>query len=189
MRAIIDNFDHISRLTIKGGVDIGLVPGGVGLNRLRWTGSALVDLADLTTIHVRRFNGCWWFHATEIKETIMRVVPGMENDPVPETEEVEIIHTQPVAMTWAERKRIIDDAGTLRILDPTEWAAKIAEDAADISDNQGLKAQLTDLIRNTSFADLETKVNNIFADHTPAQRTFLLQLSRVVLYLAKKELK
>lgn len=166
MRAIIDNFDHISRLTMTGeGTDVGLVPGGVGLERLRWTGSALVDLMDLTTIHVRRFDGRWYLHAV--------AVPG----------------SQAVAMTFPERKRIINDAGTFRILDETEWQTKLDEDAADVADNQGLKAELADLVANTSFADLETKVNNIFADHTGAQRTFLLQLSRVVLFLAKKELK
>ncbi len=165
MRATIDNYDHIASLRTKGGIDIGLVPGGVGLHRLRWTGSALVDLDDLTTIHVRRFDGRWWLHSI--------AVPG----------------SQAVAMTFVERKRIIDDAGTFRILDATEWAAKLAADAADVQDNQGLKAELADLIANTSFADLQTKVNNIFGDHTAAQRTFLLQLSRVVLYLGKKELK
>ena len=165
MRATIDNFDHISKFMVKGGVDVGLIPGAVGLDRLRWTGSALVDLNDLTAIHVRRFDGRWWLHSIP--------VPG----------------SQLVTMIWAERKRIIDDAGTFRVLSQTEWDAKVAAEAADVSDNQGLKAQLTDLIENTSYADLQTKVNNIFGDHTGAQRMFLLQLSRVVLYLAKKELK
>lgn len=165
MRAIIDNFDHISKLTQTGGVDVGPVPGGVGLDRLRWTGSALVDLIDLSTIHVRRANGRWWFHAI--------AVPG----------------SQPVSMHWAQRKRIINDAGTFRILSDAEWDARIQAEQTDRTDNKALKVQLTQLVKNTSYADLENKIDQIFSNLSGPQQTFLLQLSRVVLYLAKKEIR
>lgn len=165
MRAIIDNYDHISRLTVKEGIDIGPIPADVGLDRLRWNGSALIDLMDLSVIHVRRSDGRWFLHSVQ--------VPG----------------SQPVVMTFAERKRIIDDAGTYRVLSQAEWNAKLAEEQADISDNQGLKAQLVAMIKNTSYADLETRIDNIFSNLNGAQRGFLLQLSRIVLYLAKKELR
>jgi hypothetical protein len=147
------------------GVEVGQIPGKIGVDRMRWNGSALIDLNDLTEIHIRRVNGVWFLHSIP--------VPG----------------SQPITMTWAERKRLVEDPpGTFRILDQTEWDQKQLDEDADQTDNRSLKTELTALIQTTSFADLETKVDNIFADHSPAQRTFLLQMARVVLFLAKKEL-
>ncbi|MFA5436150.1 MAG: hypothetical protein WC372_08955 [Candidatus Neomarinimicrobiota bacterium] len=51
MRAILDG-DRIVKLCIEGGVEIGKPPKGVGLERLRWDGKKLVDLATLTNLWV-----------------------------------------------------------------------------------------------------------------------------------------
>lgn len=165
MRAIIDHFDHIVRLTITGGTNIGPVPPGIGLERLRWNGSALVDLMILDPIHVRRSEGRWFLHSIP--------VPG----------------SQPVSMRWDQRKRLIEDAGTFRILTDQEFADRRQAEETDVQDNQNLREQLTNLVLTTSFTDLEDRINTIWADHTPTQRTFLLQMARIVLYMAKKEVK
>jgi hypothetical protein len=67
-RAILKN-DKIVRLTVDPdlGVEIGLLPKGVGWERLRWNGSELIDLADLTTFFVHR--GTFSLHATEQTNT------------------------------------------------------------------------------------------------------------------------
>ncbi|MCK5139691.1 MAG: hypothetical protein KAQ85_07615 [Thermodesulfovibrionia bacterium] len=52
MRAILKE-DLIIKLSLKDGVEIGNIPQGGSLDRLRWDGSQIVDLAVLTTIHVR----------------------------------------------------------------------------------------------------------------------------------------
>ena len=50
--------DVILRLTRKGeAMDIGPLPRGVGLERLRFDGDVAVDLADLEELHVRHLGG------------------------------------------------------------------------------------------------------------------------------------
>lgn len=164
MEAIIQA-DYIVKLTAEGGQNIGVIPGGVALKHLRVrSDNTIVKVADLTEFYVRKIDGAWHYHS--------RAFPG----------------TQLIAMTWAERYRLTEEPpGTYRLLTMQEYADLEAAEAADIIDNQGLKGQMQDMVDNTSFADLETKVNTIFADHTAAQRAFLLQMARVVLFLAKKE--
>jgi len=51
MKAILDG-DRIVKFCIDGGVEVGKPPKGVGLERLRWDGKKLVDLATLTNLWV-----------------------------------------------------------------------------------------------------------------------------------------
>jgi hypothetical protein len=57
-RAIIRK-DRIIKLTInpKLGIEVGELPKGVGLERLRWDGKKIVDLNDLDTFFVNRATG------------------------------------------------------------------------------------------------------------------------------------
>ncbi len=65
--------------------------------------------------------------------------------------------------------------------------ARAADQAAENAETGNLYNQLQSLIDNYTFAQLETTVNNVFSDHTAQQRSFLLQLARILLYLAKGE--
>ena len=93
-----------------------------------------------------------------------------------------------IAVTYAELLETwADPRGT-----PTweeiedEWDVYLAEQATEESEATNLKDELLTLVATTSFADLETKINNIFADHTAGQRAFLLNAFRVLLHLAKQ---
>lgn len=53
-RAIIKH-GRIVKLTIQNiGIEVGVIPKGVGLERLRWNGTELIDLMDLDEIYVDR---------------------------------------------------------------------------------------------------------------------------------------
>lgn len=92
MKAIVagDKIQYISER--NGTVEIGTPPPGVGLERLRWTGAELVDIATLSQIWVRPIGGdSFDLHATEM--------PG----------------TQLVTMTYQDRKRLMIDGGQIRL--------------------------------------------------------------------------
>ncbi|MHA1942427.1 MAG: hypothetical protein ACW97P_12030 [Candidatus Hodarchaeales archaeon] len=53
MKAILDG-EKIIKLSLSGeGIEIGDIPSGVDLNRLRWDGNRLIDLARLEYLHVK----------------------------------------------------------------------------------------------------------------------------------------
>jgi len=92
MLAIL-NEDIIVRVSSKGTTEIGTFPKGVGLERLRFDGEKVIDLADLEIIHVR--------------------IPG-------ELHAIPVPGSQPVTMTYADRKYLVNEGGTLRVLTNTE---------------------------------------------------------------------
>lgn len=113
MRAIIHNYDMIAKVCGPDeGTDVGDKPPGVGLERLRFDGSQLVDIATLSEFYVVRRDGSWELHAVE--------VPG----------------SQLVAMSHKQTWRLINDGGTYRLKTDNELlteaqAAKIREVEAE----------------------------------------------------------
>lgn len=92
MKAII-NGDKILDISEKRGtIEIGTPPAGVGLERLRWTGTELIDLANLSQIWVRHLGGdAFDLHAAEQSGT------------------------QQITMTYQDRKRLMVEDGTIRL--------------------------------------------------------------------------
>lgn len=84
------------------GVEVGDLPRGVSLSQLRWTGSALVDLAALDALYV---GPAGTLHAHE--------VPG----------------SQPVVMTWADRSRLVRNGDGWRVRSVEEEQAQHLEQA------------------------------------------------------------
>lgn len=106
MRAVV-HLDKILDISEKRGtVEIGTPPAGVGLERLRWDGEAIIDLATLTQIWVRSL-GCGIFdlHATE--------QPG----------------AQLIFMTYQDRKKLMIEDGIIRI----KTASEIEEEKQQIN--------------------------------------------------------
>ena len=92
MRAILHNHDMIARVCGPDeGVEVGDKPAGVGLERLRFDGSQLVDIATLSEFYVVRRDGSWELHAIE--------VPG----------------SQLVQMSHKQKWRLVNDGGTYRL--------------------------------------------------------------------------
>jgi len=103
MKAILDR-DIIISITIKGDTEIGTIPAekkGVGLERLRFDGEKIVDLADLAELWVEAVAPNFVvFHAIE--------VPG----------------SQKVTMTYQDRTRLTVDSGIIRLKTPAEITAE-----------------------------------------------------------------
>ena len=103
-----------------------------------------------------------------------------------------------VVATYEDGASVFNVAGVMKwvpngaVIMPTDPSEELPNDPshlyADIqTEMENLKLEMKDLVFQTSYSDLETKIDTIFADHTPAQRTFLLNAFRVLLYLAKQK--
>jgi len=90
MRAWVDH-DVIVYVGLNGPVEIGPLPKAIGLERLRWDGDKIVDLADLDRIWVRNMCGAFELHA------------------------VQVAGAQLVTMTYRDRKHLMDDQGRIRV--------------------------------------------------------------------------
>lgn len=91
MRAFLDR-DLITNFHRNGDTEVGDKPPGVGLERLRFDGTQIVDLADLSLFHVEHLGGCQFIlHAIS--------VPG----------------SQPISMTYDQRRHLIYDGNMIRL--------------------------------------------------------------------------
>ena len=95
------NGDIILQVNV-GDTEIGPIPKGVGLERLRWDGQRVVDLMSMNPIWVEHRGGVFILHA------------------------VKGLGWQSVAMNYTERKRLINDNGTFRVKTTQEIAAEEA---------------------------------------------------------------
>jgi hypothetical protein len=124
MKAIIKE-DIIVNITERGNVEIGTLPKGVGVERLRWDGNKLVDLADLNEFWVRSTGGSFELHA------------------------VKVPNSQLVLMTYANRNNLILENSIIRIKTSQEL-----QDEQKAKFNAALKAKLRTTLRN-NIGDLE----------------------------------
>jgi len=103
MKAVLEH-DIIIHITEQGDTEIGNIPAdkkGIGLERLRWTGTEIVDLADLTELWVRHLGHDFFeFHAI----------------PVP--------NARLVIMTYSDRRRLTITDGLLRLKTAEEIEAE-----------------------------------------------------------------
>jgi len=96
-------YDTILHITAGGDTEIGLIPSdkkGVGIERLRFDGSKIVDLADYSEMWVEKKAGVFLLHAV--------MVPN----------------SQLVQMSYADRKNLVDDADTFRLKTQAEITVK-----------------------------------------------------------------
>lgn len=89
----------------SGDTEIGSLPPGVGVERLRWDGVQLIDLAAAAQIHVRHIAGNHF-----------------------ELHGVAVAGSQPVAMTWADRKNLTVVDGLIRLKTAEELYADYVAD-------------------------------------------------------------
>jgi len=101
MRATLDK-DIIVK--IGGPTEIGRLPKGVGLERLRFDGKKIIDLATLDEIWVEEKNGVFILHAIE--------VPG----------------SQLVRMRYADRRKLVKDGNKIRLKTAEEIEAEAKEE-------------------------------------------------------------
>ena len=133
MQAILTE-DIIVRLVINGGTEIGGLPPGVGLERLRFDGQQVVDLAEMTAIWVRPLGStAFELHAVEVPGAFV------------------------VAMTYAARETLVlDPVNGIRLkttaeLDDEDRAAQLA----------AIKATLRTRLKNQVGAIEDQQMNTL----------------------------
>ena len=103
MKALIDRDIIIS---FSGDTEIGQIPAGVGIERLRFDGTKIVDLAELSQFWVEEVAGRFVLHC------------------------IEVPNSQPMNMQYADRKYLLNNSGNIRLktqeeIDAEKYAALI----------------------------------------------------------------
>jgi hypothetical protein len=80
----------------RGETEIGDLPRGIGMERLRWDGSKIVDLADLSEMWVRYRGGVFELHCIEVK------------------------HSQLTTMQYSDRFNLTTNGKSIRLKTPQE---------------------------------------------------------------------
>lgn len=91
MKVSIRNYDIIDRTNTVDGIEIGSIPKGVGIERIRWNGSKIVDLVSLSEIWVEHINGVFILHS------------------------IKVPYSQLVTMKYKDRKKLWNDNGVYKI--------------------------------------------------------------------------
>lgn len=155
----------------RGGVNVGIIPKGVGWERLRYDHriNKVVDLMNLSEIYVRYKDGNFELHAV----------------PVPTS--------QPVSMRYFERHKLrLQTVGvekSIILLSDQEFAIEQADRVSSMSDNRQLKQRLVELVASLNYDQIPIHVENVFGNLSTDQKTTLKAMMYVLLYLAKKELR
>ena len=130
MKAILKD-DIIIRLGV-GDTEVGRVPPGAGLERLRWNGKQVVDLAKQDSFWVRRIPSGYELHV------------------------VEVDGSQQVSMSYTDRYNLTTDAdGTIRVKTESEVLQEKAQE-----EKQMLKTRVRARIRER-VGDLEDRVADL----------------------------
>lgn len=90
MKALISE-DIIIKVCESGNVEIGSMPKGIGLDRLRWDGNKIIDLSNLNEFWIRNNGGIFELHCIPVKDS------------------------QLVEMSYADRKNLVLNGNSIRI--------------------------------------------------------------------------
>jgi hypothetical protein len=153
-------------VNIGTGIEVGESPTkGAGLERLRWNGEKLVDLGLLDQFWVRYRNGIFELHA------------------------IEVANSQLVSMRYEDRKHLVSDSSIIRVKTPDELTTEKAALTAGLRDNKDLRLELVDLVTNLTYTKIDKHIETVFYNLNAAQEASLKKLYKVVLYLAKSNLR
>lgn len=145
----------------SGDIEIGNLPKGVGLERLRWDGEKIVDLAMASGIWVRHQRGVFEFHAVS--------VPG----------------SQYVVMTYADRKRLYINSGVIRVRTKEENEDQKKADTARTVENRSLKTEALAFANGLTRDQIDEHIDKIFGKLDADQKASLKRLYKAVLFLTK----
>lgn len=152
-------------VSFGGDTEIGSLPKGVGLERLRWDGQKLIDLDKIEAIWVRCRAGVFELHVIE--------VPG----------------SQVITMRYADRKRLYVENGVIGIRTAEEMEALEQAEADRITQNSTLKTEALAFASGLTYTQIDVHIEAVFGGLSPAQKTSLKRLYKTVLCLAKTHLR
>ena len=144
---------------------MGQLPRGIGLDRLRFDGEKLVDLASLSQFWVRPFgSNSFEFHVAEVEGS------------------------QLVNMAYHEKDRLRYDGQTITLLTQEGIESEQQVQLANRLEFQSLKSNMKEFIIDLSYAEVLAHIDNVFGALTDTQKASLKKLYCTVLYLAKRQL-
>jgi hypothetical protein len=132
LKAILDQ-DKIVRITEDGDTEIGTIPKNVGIERLRFDGEKVVDLADLTEFWVVPINSGFELHC------------------------IQVPNSQLIQMNYSDRKYLRLNDSTIRLKTPEEVSAESVDTATENAKNR-LRTKL-----NESIGDIHDQHFNSLA--------------------------
>jgi hypothetical protein len=69
LKITIRDYDIINTINAPDGIEVGSIPKGVGLERMRWDGHQLIDLFTLPQIWVEQKNGAFTLHCIKVPDS------------------------------------------------------------------------------------------------------------------------
>lgn len=149
-------------ISLSGDTEVGSLPKGVGLERLRWDGEKVVDLMYHNPLWARYTKGIFSLHAVAVKGS------------------------QLIDMTWADRKRLTIDQGVIRLRTAAEISENKEAEVDKIDEYRKLSSEAVELVNNLSYATIDKHIDTVFFNLNDAQRASLNRLYKVVLFLTKR---
>jgi hypothetical protein len=150
------------------GIDIGSIPQGVGLERLRFHPQTrkVIDLETLDEMYVEFKDGMFVLHCFPMEGT------------------------QKVTMRYLDRERLImEPNGLIRLFTPQEWSQKREDYLDDIIDSKNLRQEAKSMVEDLTYIKIDNHIENVFGGLSSDQKESLKKLYKSVLYLAKKQIK
>ena len=148
-------------ISLSGPTEVGPLPKGVGLERLRWDGERVIDLTTINPIWARYVNGVFTLHAVAVKGA------------------------QSIEMNYIDRKRLTATAGMIRLLSTAEYEAGLEAQKEETAEHLSLKAEAKALIDSLTYDKIDQHIDNVFGALSTAQKDSLKRLYKAVLFLAK----
>lgn len=154
---IIINFDN------KAGTEIGALIPNVGLERMRFIGDKIVDLADLKEMWIRPISSdSFELHA------------------------IEVPNSQKIKMRYKDRKKLRYKHGKINVLTQDDEFEEKIKSENDLRENQFLSKEVISMLNDLSYNKIDSHIENVFKNLNDAQKLSLKRLYKIVLYLAKK---
>jgi hypothetical protein len=125
--------DFIVNVTEQGNVEIGNLPKGVGIERLRWNGEKIVDLATVNQMWVRPIGIGFELHVVKVPNSTL------------------------VVMTWKDKQHLTINDGVIRL----KTAQEIIDEKIAIY-NQGVKNKLRGDLKS-KIGDMEDQFQNAYS--------------------------
>jgi hypothetical protein len=151
-------------VSFGGDTEIGALPKGIGLERLRWDGQKLVDLDKVSEIWVRSIRGVFELHAVE--------VPG----------------SQLVAMRYQDRKRLYVEGGLIRLRTVEEMEALRQAETDSLVENRTLKTEALAFVSGVTYSQIDAHIDAVFGNLNATQKGSLKRLYKAVLFVCKREI-
>ena len=167
MRAVLKD-DIIINIIPKGETEIGKLPKAVGLERLRFDGEKIIDLAELNTFWVVAKSSTFF-----------------------ELHCIEVPNSQQISMIYSERKRLYLDNGIIRLRAEQEYLDFLIQKDTIVQKNKTLKDNVITFAQNVTDDKIDAYLQNVFTYSTQQERDLKLagllkKIIKVLIFIIRK---